>query len=134
MKGRLYRDKHNEWLVETSEQTYQLHPDDVEVLLELEQRFDFIEGRIAASPEVDFNVGAAAGQPFAGANIKRHTRPAPVGNLAAQRDKGLGLAGITDTGLKAIAHVRCAVHATRTVLPAHHMLAQRLGCPPLQRA
>ena len=56
MKGRLYRDKHNEWLVETSEQTYQLHPDDVEELLELERRFDFIEGRIAAKPEVDFNV------------------------------------------------------------------------------
>ena len=56
MKGRLYRDKHNEWLVETSEQTYQLHPDDVEYLLELEQRFDFIEGRIAASPAVEFQL------------------------------------------------------------------------------
>ena len=56
MKGRLYRDKHNEWLVESGEQTYQLHPDDVEDLMELERRFDFIEGRIAANPEVDFNV------------------------------------------------------------------------------
>ena len=56
LKGRLYRDKHNEWLVESSEQTYHLHPDDVEFFLELEQRFDSIEGRIAANPEVNFNV------------------------------------------------------------------------------
>ena len=56
LTGRLYRDQHNEWLVKSSEQTYQLHPDDVEDLLELGRRFDFIEGRIAAKPDVEFNV------------------------------------------------------------------------------
>jgi hypothetical protein len=56
MKGRLYRDKHNEWLVESREQTYQLHPDNTYELFELEQRFDFIEGRIAAQPIVEFEL------------------------------------------------------------------------------
>jgi hypothetical protein len=56
MKGKIYKGKHNEWLVKHEDTDYQLHPDDVEDLLDLERRFDFIEGRIAASPEVEFTI------------------------------------------------------------------------------
>lgn len=56
MKGKLRKAEHNEWIVEHDGQTFQLHPDDVEDLLDLERRFDFIEGRIAASPEVEFTI------------------------------------------------------------------------------
>jgi hypothetical protein len=56
LKGRLYRGEYNEWLVKTEEQEYQLHPDDVEELLELDRIFDNLEARISQKPEVDFQV------------------------------------------------------------------------------
>lgn len=56
MKGRLYRGKNNEWLVKTEEQEHQLHPDDVEYLLELDRIFDNLEARISQNSEVQFEL------------------------------------------------------------------------------
>jgi hypothetical protein len=67
MQGRLHKKEHNEWVVTyfsemedsselTKEIALQLHPDDANELFELEQRFDFLEGRIAANPIVEFEI------------------------------------------------------------------------------
>jgi hypothetical protein len=56
MKGHLYRREYNEWLIKTEEQEYQLHPDDVEYLLELDRIFDNLEARISQNSEVQFSI------------------------------------------------------------------------------
>jgi hypothetical protein len=56
MTGKLHRAEYGEWLVQYQGQEFQLHPDDVEYLLELDRVFDCLESRIAASPEVKFEI------------------------------------------------------------------------------
>lgn len=64
MKGTLRKGEYNQWfVVETTfgpgdvyERYHQLHPDDVDEILELSQRFDNIESRIFGSPEVQFEI------------------------------------------------------------------------------
>jgi hypothetical protein len=56
MKGTLYRGEHSEWFVKHNDQDFQLHPDDVERLLEMDRVFDNLAARIAASPEVEFTI------------------------------------------------------------------------------
>jgi hypothetical protein len=56
MKGKIYQGEHNEWFVKHEDTDYQLHPQDVERLLELDRVFDNLHARIAASPEVEFTV------------------------------------------------------------------------------
>ncbi len=67
MKGRLSKLEYNQWIVTYIEETegssdvletidLQLHPEDVNDLKKLEQRFDNLEARIAANPDVEFEI------------------------------------------------------------------------------
>ena len=68
MKGKLKRKEDNMWVVEYEEVYFgdnrlsleleetQLHPDDVEKMLELDRKFDNLEARINVNPEVEFDI------------------------------------------------------------------------------
>ena len=67
MKGILHKDKYNTWwvvydevlgesVVKKNQNALQLHPDDVNELLELDFIFDNLEVRVALNPEVDFEI------------------------------------------------------------------------------
>jgi hypothetical protein len=68
MKGKLKRKEDNMWVVEYEEVYFgdnrlslepyeiQLHPDDVEKMLELDRMFDNLEARINVNPEVEFDI------------------------------------------------------------------------------
>ena len=56
MKGKLRKAEHNEWLVEHESNLYPVHPDDADRLIELDRIFDNLQARIAASPEVEFDL------------------------------------------------------------------------------
>ena len=84
--------------------------------------------------KVDVDVRIAPGQPLAGADIKRHTGPAPVFNFAAQRHKGFASAVGLHTGFAAVAGHFPAIDAASGVLAANCMLAQGLRCPGFERA
>ena len=67
MKGILHKDKYNTWwvlydevlgesVVKKNQNPLQLHPDDVNELLELDFIFDNLEARVASNPEVDFEI------------------------------------------------------------------------------
>ncbi len=56
LKGNLYKGEYNEWLVKCEDREYQLHPEDVRELLELDRIFDNLEARISQKPEVQFNI------------------------------------------------------------------------------
>ena len=68
MKGELKRKEDNMWIVEYEDVIFgdnrlslepneiQLHPDDVEKMLELDRTFDNIEARINVNPEVEFDI------------------------------------------------------------------------------
>jgi len=83
--------------------------------------------------EIDHDRGIACGQTLAGTDVKRHTGPAPVGNLAAQSDKRFRLAVGVDTGFLPVARHSLPINRTRAVLPANHVLAQGFRCPGFQR-
>ena len=79
--------------------------------------------------KIDDDARIAPGQAFAGADVERHARPAPVGNFGAQRDKGFGVAMRVDASFFAVTgHFDTAAGATG-ILAAHHVLRQRLLCP-----
>ena len=59
--------------------------------------------RVRRLAEVDLDAGVARTQPLAGADVERHAGPAPVGDLGAQRNEGLGAALGVDAGLVAVA-------------------------------
>ena len=54
--GILVKGEHDFWIVQSELGDLQLHPDDVEVLLEYERRFDNLESRISFSPQVQFKI------------------------------------------------------------------------------
>jgi hypothetical protein len=68
MKGKLKRKEDNMWIVEYEDVIFgdnrlslepyeiQLHPDDVEKMLELDRMFDNLEARINVNPEVEFDI------------------------------------------------------------------------------
>jgi hypothetical protein len=68
MKGKLKRKEDNMWIVEYEDVIFgdnrlslelyeiQLHPDDVEKMLELDRMFDNLEARINVNPEVEFYI------------------------------------------------------------------------------
>jgi hypothetical protein len=68
MKGKLKRKEDNMWIVEYEDVIFgdnrlslepyeiQLHPDDVEKMLELDRMFDNLEARININPEVEFDI------------------------------------------------------------------------------
>jgi|LakMenE01Jun11ns_1017448.scaffolds.fasta_scaffold8624754_2 hypothetical protein len=68
MKGKLKRKEDNMWVVEYEDVIFgdnrlslepneiQLHPDDVEKMLELDRMFDNLEARININPEVEFDI------------------------------------------------------------------------------
>jgi hypothetical protein len=68
MKGNLKRKEDNMWIVEYEDVIFgdnrlslepyeiQLHPDDVEKMLELDRMFDNLEARIKVNPEVEFDI------------------------------------------------------------------------------
>jgi len=68
MKGKLKRKEDNMWVVEYEDVIFgdnrlslelyeiQLHPDDVEKMLELDRMFDNLEARINVNPEVEFDI------------------------------------------------------------------------------
>ncbi len=67
MKGRLSKLEYDQWIVTYIEEMerspgifktidLQLHPEDVNSLKELEQRFDNLEARIFANPNVEFEI------------------------------------------------------------------------------
>lgn len=54
--GTLVKEEHKFWIVQSELGDLQLHPDDVEVLLEYERKFDGSESRISFSPQVQFKI------------------------------------------------------------------------------
>jgi hypothetical protein len=68
MKGKLKRKENIMWVIEYNDVLFgdnrlslepneiQLHPDDVEKMLELDRTFDNIEARINVNPEVEFDI------------------------------------------------------------------------------
>lgn len=64
MKGQIRKGEDNQWFVVEShfgpgdvfETYHQLHPEDVNDILELSERFDNIEARILSNPEVQFEI------------------------------------------------------------------------------
>ena len=61
MKGTIYKNKEHwpliEWVVSYDDgKTLPLHPNNVKEINEWSQMFDNIEGRIASSPEVEFEI------------------------------------------------------------------------------
>ena len=54
--GTLVKEEHKFWIVQSELGDLQLHPDDVEVLLDWEKNFDDMESRIAFSPQVQFKI------------------------------------------------------------------------------
>jgi len=67
MTGRLHKIQEEGWVVTCVQEMedssgvletidYPLHPDDAYELFELEQRFDFLEARIASQPNVEFEI------------------------------------------------------------------------------
>ena len=71
---------------------------------------------------------------LAGADVKRHASPAPVGDLGAQGDKGFGAAGGVDAFFFQVAWHGLAVHIARAVLATDHVLAQGLRRPAFEGA
>ena len=60
-KGTIQLTTNEEWVVafDNAKETLPLHPEDVEEIVELSKRFDNIEARILASPEVQFTIVSA---------------------------------------------------------------------------
>lgn len=61
MKGRIFKTEDYGWLVAYNDaeglfRTRQLHPDNVNEILEWEKVFDNIEARISAHPDVEFEM------------------------------------------------------------------------------
>lgn len=56
MKGRIHRTDDYGWVVLFDDEFLQLHPDNVNEILEWEKVFDNIEARISAHPDVEFNL------------------------------------------------------------------------------
>ena len=54
--GTLVKEEHNFWIVQSELGNLQLHPDDIEVILEYERKFDGSESRISFSPQVQFKI------------------------------------------------------------------------------
>jgi hypothetical protein len=54
--GTLVKEEYRLWIVQSELGDLQLHPDDVEVLLEYERKFDGSESRISFSPQVQFKI------------------------------------------------------------------------------
>ena len=77
-------------------------------------------------PEIDFNVPLARCQAFACANVERHARPTPIGNLGSKGYKSFGTATGVDAGFFVVARYRLAVDIAWAVLAAHNVLVQ--GC------
>ena len=92
-----------------------------------------LENRVGHGPEVDHDMGIAAGQAFAGADEKWHARPAPVGNFGAQGHKGLCGAARGNAAFLQITRNGLALARAGGILPPHHMLADGVGAPGLER-
>ena len=92
-----------------------------------------VENGVRCRAKVHHDAGVTASQAFAGADVKRHTGPAPVGNFRAQGDKGFGVALRADTGLLPIAWHLVAINRAGRVLAPHHVLRQRFLRPGLER-
>ena len=60
MIGRLHKREYDEWVVTYTEVNetidLQLHPDDINNLVELDRIFDNLEARIASQPNVEFEI------------------------------------------------------------------------------
>jgi len=56
MKGKLHKTEDHGWIVLFDDEFLQLHPDDVNDLIDLDNVFDNVEARIAASPNVEFEI------------------------------------------------------------------------------
>lgn len=68
MNGKLVKDRYKLWCVEFEDVTWEdnrhekftnsipVHPDDLEMLLNLEKNFDSIESRILLNPNVEFEI------------------------------------------------------------------------------
>src|SRR3989344_3581975 len=92
-----------------------------------------LEDGVRHGAEVDDDVRVAPREALAGADVERHTRPAPVADLGPQRDKGFGgAAGGHAFFLRVAGHLR-AVHVARRVLTANQVLADGLHAPGLER-
>lgn len=58
LRGRMICGEYNDWYVLHETSAYNLHPDDVEHILDLSTMFDNVEARILADPYVDFKIVA----------------------------------------------------------------------------
>ena len=77
--------------------------------------------------EVHDDLGSAAGQPLAGAQEEGHARPAPVVDLGAQRDEGLGLAVPGHAFFVGVACDRLTIDDAGAILAPHHEASDVLG-------
>ena len=93
-----------------------------------------VEDGVWRGPEVDHDARVAPRQSLAGADVKRHAGPAPVGDLGAQGHKSFGLALRVHTRLFAVPGHCGATGCAFAVLPAHHIAGQRLRCPGFKGA
>ena len=88
---------------------------------------------VGRGAEVDGDVCLARGQALAGADVERHARPAPIGDLGAQGDEGFGGAAGRHAVLVGIGAHALAGRGAGGILAAHHVPQQRGGCPRTQR-
>ena len=54
--GSLVKEEHKFWIVQSELGDLQLHPDDIEVLLDYDSKFDNLNSRISFSSQVQFKV------------------------------------------------------------------------------
>ena len=88
-----------------------------------------VEDGVRRGPEVDHDARITPGQALAGADVKRHAGPAPVGDFGAQGHKSFGMAVRVHTRLFAVAGHGGAPGCAFAVLPADHIAGQRLRRP-----
>ena len=92
-----------------------------------------IENGVRCRAKVHLDVRVAAGQPLAGADVKRHASPAPVGDFGAQGHKGFGAAVRIHARFMAVTRHGLAFYRASRVLATHHMLAQGFRRPGFER-
>lgn len=109
-----------------------LDADDQEVGL-LVVFFIFEVQDIGQGFELDDNLGAAAGEAFAGADIERCAGPAEIVDAELHGDEGLGAGVLRDVELFAVAGDFFTVDGARAILAEDDVVAQGICCERCDR-
>src|SRR5712691_1301259 len=84
--------------------------------------FALAKNDVRRAPELDYDLRGALGQTFAGSQVERNTRPAPVVDQQPAGDKGLRLGSWIYAWFLPVAGNRLVPEFPRRVLPANHRL------------